>query len=261
LRLVEVRFAHRFCTSPMTTTRVRGCAPSRFHFMENVMLKLPLRALMCTLALAAAAPALAAGTYVRFGNTEVITGPTKYTKSIVLISETADVDNDFYSYGGVGYLPRNTRRSSLELDELNYLSASYAIQEGPTNPGAPRFSIVLDVNRDGEYNSADDTSVFVSLGQPYDFTDESGNYVVTGNVVDDDDRFTATGDNGSVTYGSLDDVEDLEINGFRLGDARILSVLLIVDGASDASPISIAVAEMKVNKDKLNPKARLKIVN
>ncbi len=201
------------------------------------------------------ATAIAGGRWVREGNTVIIDGPTKYTKAVELTKDPQIEYPDPDSYALVAYLPSGQAKSKLRLREIRNLSVSYAVQSGMTAGGSPRISIVLDVNRDGQYDSSNDEIVFVSLGSDPGSSDEVGAYVVSGNLITREGVWT-TG-SGSVTLGNFEDVLAQSKNGRSLADGAVDAVFIIVDFAGDDDPLSIAVAAMQINKDKLNPKARI----
>lgn len=218
---------------------------------------MPRRSLiLCALAAVVASmssPALAAGKWVREGNTSIIAGPTKYTKAVEL---TVDPDVPYPdNYALVAFLPAGTTKSKLKLGNLNNLSVSYSVISGVTDGGSPRISIVLDVNRDGEYDSVNDEIVFVSLGSDPNGADSTGDYIVSGNLTDRDGVWT-TG-SGSVVIGSFDEVLAQSKNGRPLASANVEAAFTIVDVSGTDDPLVIAVHAMQVNKDKLNPKARI----
>jgi hypothetical protein len=204
----------------------------------------------------AAATALAGGgKWVREGNTAIIDGPTKYTKAVQLIKDPAIEYPDPDSYALVAFLPSGPAKSKLRLHQIMNLSVAYAVQSGMSAGGSPRISIVLDVNRDGQYDSTNDEVVFVSLGSDPLGSDDVGAYVVSGNLTDRDGVWT-TG-SSSVVLGSFDEVLAQSKNGRPLADGAVDAVFTIVDFAGNEEPLSIAVAAMQINKNKLNPKLKI----
>ena len=202
-----------------------------------------------------ASSAFAGGKWVREGNTSIIAGPTKYTKGVSLTIDPLIVYPDPDSYALVAFLPSGKTKSKLRLKGINNLSTSYSVLEGTTAGGSPRMSIVLDVNRDGEYDSTNDEVVFVSLGTDPDGHDELGDYIVSGDLTAREGVWT-TG-SGSVVLGNFEDVLAQSKNGRPLSEAAVEAVFTIVDFSGTEGPLTIGVYAMQVNKDKLNPKAKI----
>jgi hypothetical protein len=217
--------------------------------------------LLSAVVFSAASPAVAGGKWVREGNTAIIAGPTKYTKAVEIATDPSTPYPDPDSYGLIAFLPSGKAKNKLRLGEINNLSVSYDVMSGVTAGGSPRMSIVIDVNRDGEFNFPDDDEiVFVSLGSDPGGADEGGDFFISGNLIDHEGIFTTA--SGSVVLGDWEDILQQEVNGLPISQGAVDSVFTIVDFAGDPSePTVVAVTAMQVNRNKLNPKARIPSTN
>src|SRR5690349_18875327 len=88
--------------------------------------------LLSSVVLSTASPALAAGKWVREGNTAIIDGPTKYTKAVEIATDPAAVYPDPDSYGVIAFLPAGATKRKLRLEEIKNLSVSYGVVDGVT---------------------------------------------------------------------------------------------------------------------------------
>jgi len=206
-----------------------------------------------------ATPANAAGKWLREGNTAIIDGPTKYTKAVEIATDPAAPYPDPDSYGLIAFAPSGKAKNKLRLGEIKNLSISYDVMDGVTAGGSPRMSIIVDVNRDGEFDLADDEIVFVSLGSDPGGADEQGDFFVSGNLIGQEGIFTTA--SGSVVLGDWSDILAQEVNGRPLSQGAVDYVFTIVDFAGSSEELRVAVTAMQINKDKLNPKARIPSTN
>jgi len=218
------------------------------------------KVLLSALILAAASPAFAGGKWVRESNTAIISGPTKNTKAVEIAIDPAAVYPDRESYGAIAFLPSGKTKNKLRLGEIKTLSVSYGVVNGVTAGGSPRMSIVIDVNRDGEFDFYNgDEIVYVSLGNDPGVGDIAGSYFISGNLIGQEGRFTTA--SGSVTLGSWEDIMALSVDGYPVSQGAVESVFTIVDYAGSSEELVVAVTAMQVNKDKLNPKAKIPSTN
>ncbi len=222
--------------------------------------------LLSAIVLSASAPAVAGGKWLREGNTAIIDGPTKYTKAVE-ISTTNDAISPDGSYGLIAFAPSGKAKTKLRLGEIKNLSISYDVQEGVTAGGSPRMSIIIDGNRDGTvfdsngfFDFANDEIVFISLGSDPFGADEGGDFFVSGNLILEDGIFTTA--SGSVVLGDWSDILTAQTgNGLPIAQGAVDYVFTIVDFAGTEEELRVAVTAMQVNKDKLNPKAKIPSTN
>jgi hypothetical protein len=218
-------------------------------------------ALLAAIVLSSTAPAVAGGKWLREGNTAIIDGPTKYTKAVE-ISTTQTTGNLDGTYGLIAFAPSGKAKTKLRLGEIKNLSISYDVMEGVTAGGSPRMSIIVDVNRDGQFDWTNDEIVFVSLGSDPDGADEEGDFFVSGNLLGQEGIFTTA--SNSVVLGDWSDILAQEVNGRPIAEGAVDYVFTIVDftGTPNTSEeLRVAVTAMQINKDKLNPKARIPSTN
>ncbi len=116
------------------------------------------------------------------------------------------------------YLPDHT----LRFKDLHTLSTDYRRWDGDCGGGSPRFEMGLDTNGDGVL----DGQIYVYLGELYDFTRCSSEWVNTGNLISNggDYRWDLAKFNG-LFYSSYREA----IN--QLGEAVICYIILVVDGS------------------------------
>ncbi|OAI57930.1 hypothetical protein AYO47_00110 [Planctomyces sp. SCGC AG-212-M04] len=216
-------------------------------------------AVLAAVAFSAAVPAQAGGKWLREGNTTIIAGPTRNTKAVEIASDPNYPYPDLRSYGLIAFAPSGKAKTKLRLGKINNLSISYDVMDGETAGGSPRMSIIVDVNRDGEFDFADDEVVFVSLGNDPGGTNEAGDFVMTGNLLLDEGIFTTA--SGSVVLGDWEDVLNQTVNGLPISQGAVDYVFTIVDAATGPEELKVAVTAMQVNKDKLNARARIPSTN
>jgi hypothetical protein len=119
------------------------------------------------------------------------------------------------SFSGIAFEPRK----DTTFADLRQLSASYLIEEGAFGGGSPRFQIALDTDGDGDFNG----NVFLYLGTPPNFADDTEDWQSTGNLLASEDlRFDLT-QFGGPFYGGYEDALAL------VGDAEVLEISLVVD--------------------------------
>jgi hypothetical protein len=99
----------------------------------------------------------------------------------------------------------------------------------------------------------------VSLGSDPAGADEQGDFFISGNLIEQEGIFT-TG-SGSVVLGDWSDILAQEVNGRPLSQGAVDYVFTIVDVAGTQEELRVAVSAMQINKDKLNPKARIPSTN
>jgi hypothetical protein len=222
--------------------------------------------LLSAVVLSAASPAVAGGKWLREGGTAIIDGPTKYTKAVE-ISTTNDLISPDGTYGLIAFAPSGKAKNKLRLGEIKNLSISYAVMEGVTAGGSPRMSIIIDGNRDGtiydsngNFDFDNDEIVFVSLGTDPAGADEAGDFFVSGNLILEDGIFTTA--SGSVVLGDWVDILNAQTgNGQPIAQGAVDYVFTIVDYAGTEEELRVAVSAMQINRDKLNPKARIPSTN
>jgi hypothetical protein len=212
-------------------------------------------ALLLSLAFLSASPAFAGGKWVREGDTEIVPGITRNSKAVALM---ADSEAEF-GYGLIAYVPSGKPSKKLRLKEIKTLSVSYGVMNGVTAGGSPRISIIVDVNRDGEFDWEDDEVVFVSLGSDPFGNEETGDFIISGNLIKSTTRFTTA--SGSVELGSWQEVLDSEVNDRPVSQGAVDAVFTIVDFQGDEQPLVVGVTAMQVNSAKLNARARIPSTN
>jgi hypothetical protein len=206
-----------------------------------------------------AAPALAGGRWLREGNTAIVAGPTRNSKAVEIASDPNNPYPDLRSYGLIAFQPSGRTRTKLRLGQINNLSISYGVTAGVTAGGSPRMSIIIDVNRDGEFDFYNDEVVFVSLGNDPLGTDEAGDFFISGNLLDRSGIFTTA--SGSVVLGDWEDVLNATVNGLPISQGAIDYVFTIVDQAGSSEELAVVVTAMQVNRDKLNARGRIPSTN
>lgn len=158
--------------------------------------------------------------------------------SMKLSAITAYPDVD--SYGAIDWTPP----APTTFGALTTLSFDYNAQLGCFGGGAPRFSILLDMNNNGLYDGyPTDGSVFVSVGPPPSFNPcpTIGAWDTTGNLMTSPDARFETSQVGGGGYLTAAAAQTL------LGTKGILGIFLVVD----AGPMSVLVDNVAINTDVL----------
>jgi hypothetical protein len=192
------------------------------------------------IALIGAGAAQAAAPWSAFGNAESVKVDKDW--AIALTSDFSSASSDDW-YGGVAFSPRK----GLTFSGIKQLSTDYMLAAGTLGGGSPRFQINIG---DGDGNHVG--NVFVYLGTPPNFMDDTEGWQSTGNLIKATDLRYDTSQVGGTFYDDYDGAVEL------VGNAEVLGIQLVVDGGwgpwADGGVQSVFVDDVRVNNFKLSAK-------
>jgi hypothetical protein len=194
--------------------------------------------LAAAVALTWAGTAQAASPWSLFGNA----GEMKVGKDwVIALSSDVTSENTDDAFGGVAFVPKK----DLTFSGIKRLSADYMLAEGTFGGGSPRFQISIG---DGEGNHVG--NVFVYLGTPPGFTDDTEGWQSSGNLIDATDLRFDTSQVGGTFYDDYEGAVEL------VGDSEVLGIQLVVDGgwAVEGGVQTVLVDDVRVNNSKLSGK-------
>jgi len=184
--------------------------------------------------------AQAAAPWSAFGNAESVKVDKDW--AIALTSDLSSSNTDDW-YGGVAFSPRK----GLTFSGIKQLSADYMLAAGTLGGGSPRFQINIG---DGDGNFVG--NVFVYLGTPPNFMDDTQGWQSSGNLIKATDLRYDTSQVGGTFYDDYAGAVDL------VGNAEVLGIQLVVDGGwgpwADGGVQSVFVDDVRVNNFKLSAK-------
>ncbi len=130
-------------------------------------------------------------------------------------------EDDTFTYGGIQFQQPNRK---LIFKKIHYLATDYLFKEGDCAGGAPRFSIAIDMNGDGDFTQPEDGHVFVYLGEAPNWDNCGTGWQNTDNLLTSPDSRFDTTQVGGTFY-------DTYANALALvGDKRVVYVSLDLDG-------------------------------
>lgn len=138
--------------------------------------------------------------------------------AVLMISDNSNTEEPF---AALTYTPMQFGPNVLTLADLETLSATYQILGGGAGGGAPRFSVTVDTDDDGE----SDGSLFVYIGTAPNWTETPGPETSTGNLIESSDLRFDTSQLGGTFYDTFENAVTLA------GEARILRVSFVLDAA------------------------------
>jgi hypothetical protein len=178
-----------------------------------------------------------------FGNATVVSsGHSRNDSAVELVSDTSAA----VPYAGISYTPKaHGHQPALTLGDISTLSATYKVTEGGIGGGSPRFQIGLD--EDGEGTA--DANVFVYIGTAPNFTDPTGDWTSTGNLIDSSDMRFDTSQIGGTFYDTYDDAVALA------GDDAVVDVSFVVDAGwfFPDGVQTVLVSSLQVDNAKFKP--------
>src|SRR5262249_27580026 len=147
-----------------------------------------------------------------FGNAEAVKVGKDW--AIALTSDLSSSNTDDW-YGGIAFSPRK----GLTFSGIKQLNADYMLAAGTLGGGSPPVPVNI---RGGDGNFVG--NVFVYLGTPPNFMDDTQGWQTTGNLIKATDLRYDTSQVGGTFYDDYAGAVDL------VGGAEVLGIQLVVDG-------------------------------